>query len=79
MVERQELVRMLIEALSFEEITVSGRLGAFLREIRDSEMDEMTRIEIERKIGRMLEESIHHSRMLTKMVKKVMKSEQGEF
>lgn len=60
MVEKQEVARMLIEALSFEEVAVSGRLQAFLREIRGSEIDEMTKAEIERKFGRMLEESIRH-------------------
>jgi len=70
---------MLTEALSFEEITISRRLLTFLRELRDSDMDAMTRIEIERKIGRMLEESISHSKMITHMLKKVMKSEQAEF
>lgn len=43
MVRRQELVRVLIDALSFEEITVLGRLEAFLREVRDSGMDEITK------------------------------------
>lgn len=79
MVEKQELVRMLIEALSFEEITVSGRLQAFLREVKGSELDEMAKSQIERKFGRMLEESIRHSEILTEMVKRVMKSEQDEF
>lgn len=79
MVEKQELLRMLVEALSFEEVTVSGRLAAFLREVKGSEMDETTRSEIERKLGRMLEDAIRHSKMLTDMVKRVMKSEQGEF
>ena len=79
MVEKQELVRMLIEALSFEEITISGRLQAFLREVKGSQIDDITRGEIERKFGRMLEESIRHSKILTKMVKRVMKSEQDEF
>jgi hypothetical protein len=79
MVKKQELVRMLIEALSFEEVTVSGRLQTFLREVKDGTMDETTRSEIERKFGRMLEESIRHAKMLTKMVNRVMKSEQGEF
>jgi len=79
MVKKQELVRMLVEALSFEEVTVSGRLVTFLREVKGSGMDETTRSEIERKLGRMLEESIRHAKMLTNMVKRVMKSEQGEF
>jgi len=79
MVRRQELVRMLIDALSFEEITVLGRLEAFLREVRDSGMDEITKTEIERKTRRMLVESIRHSKTLTKMVKRVMKSDQNEF
>jgi len=79
MVEKQEVIRMLIEALSFEEVTVSGRLQAFLREAKDSAIDEMTKAEIERKFGRMLEESIRHSKMLTMIVKRVMKSEKDEF
>lgn len=79
MVRRQELVRMLIDALSFEEITVLGRLEAFLREVRDSGMDEITKTEIERKTRRMLVESIQHSKTLTKMIKRVMKSDQNEF
>lgn len=79
MVRRQELIRMLIDALSFEEITVLGRLEAFLREVRDSGMDEITRTEIERKTRRMLVESIRHSKTLTKMVRRVMKSEQNEY
>jgi hypothetical protein len=79
MVRRQELIRMLIDALSFEEITVLGRLEAFLRDVRDSGMDEITRTEIERKTRRMLVESIRHSKTLTKMVRRVMKSEQNEY
>ena len=79
MVRRQELVGMLIDALSFEEITVLGRLEAFLRDVRDSGMDEITKTEIERKTRRMLVESIRHSKTLTKMVKRVMKSDQNEF
>ena len=79
MVGRQELVGMLIDALSFEEITVPARLEAFLREVRDSGMNETTKTEIERKIRRMIVESTRHSKILTNLVKRVMKSGQNDF
>jgi len=79
MVGRQELVGMLIDALSFEEITIPARLEAFLREIRDSRMNETTKTEIERNIRRMIVESTRHSEILTKMVKRVNKSGQNDF
>jgi len=79
MVSKQELVRMLVEALSFEEVTIIARLEAFLRETRDSDMDETIKIEIDKKIGHMLVESVEHSKALTETVKKVMSSEQDEY
>ena len=70
---------MLIEALTFEEITATSQLEAFLKEVRDSDIDEITKIEIEDRIRHILTETIEHSRMLTEIIKRVMISEQNSF
>lgn len=79
MLDKQELLRMLIEALTFEEITATSQLEAFLREMRDIDIDEITKIEIEDRIRRILTETIEHSRMLTEIIKGVMSSGRNPF
>ncbi|NIO37830.1 hypothetical protein GTO27_09025 [Candidatus Bathyarchaeota archaeon] len=73
MVHKKQLVDMLVEALSFEEITVTARLESFLKNVRDCEIDKMAKPVIESNIELMLSDSIHHSQILTGLLRKAVK------
>lgn len=86
MVSKQELMNMLIEALSFEEIAAMAPLEEFLRNYREIEIGDRTRpehiqdeIRIEEKVKRIRDETVQHSKMLTALLKRVVGSDQNEY
>lgn len=70
---------MLNTALSLEEIKMISILENNLKLMEESSMDETTKEKIKKKLRRILDETIIHSEILNKLIKKVVESESGEF
>jgi len=79
MVNRQQLLLMLTEALSLEEIVIIPLLEDFLRKGEKCGLDEMTKTIVEGKVRHLLGESIEHSRMLTEMIREVARSDRDAY
>lgn len=79
MVNRQRVLIMLTEALSFEEIRAIPLLQEFLSRLGKSEIDEMVKLEAEEKARHILDETVEHARTLTDMIKEVAGSDREEY
>jgi len=79
MVNRQELMSMLIEALSFEEITVTSGISTLLRKLAQSGLDDATKAEATTIANHMLDETMEHSRTLSKILKMVAGGDRDEY
>lgn len=78
-VKKREILAMLTNALSLEEVKAIPLVESFLEKIRKAEVDETTRATVEEGMRHMLMETIMHSRMLIEMIKEVVESGREEY
>lgn len=79
MVERNEAIITLAEALQFEEVIVIPKLQTFLSNLRRSNIGERVKDEIEKRALHMLKETSEHSGILTELLRKVAGGSQNEY
>jgi len=79
MVEKNEAIIMLAEALQFEEVIVIPRLQTFLYKLRRSDIGEPARSEIEKKVTFLINATSNHAKTLTELLRKVAGGSQHEY
>ena len=79
MVDKNQFLSELNEALILEEIQVLPFIDQIIRELKASSLDEMIKTEVEEKLWILKVESINHAKMITGLMKQVMASEKDEY